>query len=143
MDDPGFAERLRACIGEEPVASFARRCGFSEGLIRSYLKEGKQPGMTNLMLIAKAAGVTMDWLATGRGDKHPRADVKVAEESSHYGDKYGRKWRQIIDLVNGIPDEGAREAFLQEVFARAQEKAEIAELYRAVRELRAAARTSD
>ena len=68
----GLQDRLRECIGEDSVSSFARRCGLPEATIRSYL-DGKKPVFDKLVKIAKAAGVSLDWLATGRGPKHPQS----------------------------------------------------------------------
>lgn len=62
------AKRIVEVIGSEPVTAFARRCGFSEGLLRKYIK-GSMPGADNAHRISAAAGVTLDWLITGRGPK--------------------------------------------------------------------------
>lgn len=136
MHDTDFPSRLRECIGEEPVAAFARRCGFSEGLLRAYLKAEKQPGMERLVRIADVAGVTLDWLATGRGPKRrTAAQVPVAPDIS--ASPYARRWEKIMALVDGIEDEAARAAALEELFARAQSAAELAELRQAVKSLTA------
>ena len=62
------------------MSSFARRCGFSEGLIRAYLKGGKRPGMEHLAKIAQAASVSMDWLATGKEMRNRCAAAPSAQE---------------------------------------------------------------
>ncbi|MBA4252200.1 MAG: hypothetical protein C0442_10835, partial [Chlorobiaceae bacterium] len=59
-----IASRLNQMIGEESVSSFSKRCGISESLIRKYLN-GSQPSAQNLVLISKATGCTIDWLAAG------------------------------------------------------------------------------
>lgn len=138
-----FPARLRECIGDEPVASFARRCGFSEGLIRSYLKDDKRPGMDKLVRMADAAGVTVDWLATGRG---PRTRAEAREAAQNQGDSasldalagpHARRWSKLIELVESAPSPEEAEAILDELFARARQQAELAELRQAVRELTA------
>jgi hypothetical protein len=43
-----------------------------------------------------------------------------------------RRWEAIVALVQGIEDEAARAAALDELYARAQTAAELAELRRAV-----------
>lgn len=65
-------DRIRSIVGDEPVAAFARRVGVGESLMRKYLA-GSSPSTENLAAIASAAGVTVDWLATGQG-------IKSAEE---------------------------------------------------------------
>ncbi|MEF8727175.1 MAG: helix-turn-helix domain-containing protein [Accumulibacter sp.] len=58
-------ERLRLLIGSEPVAAFARRCGLSESVLRTYLKDGRMPPIDKAAAIAAAAGVSLGWLAGG------------------------------------------------------------------------------
>lgn len=75
-NDQTIADRIRILIDDEFVSSFARRCGMGESLIRKYLA-GAQPNAANLVAIANAKGVTVDWLATGREPKY-RKDVVAA-----------------------------------------------------------------
>ncbi len=60
-----LADRLQMIIGSESVASFARRSGVGESLLRKYLN-GALPNSNNLVLLADAAGCYVDWLACGR-----------------------------------------------------------------------------
>jgi transcriptional regulator with XRE-family HTH domain len=60
-----FAGRLGAVLGEKSVASFARRCAVSEGLLRRYLAGHSQPGLDKLVATAAAAGVSLGWLGAG------------------------------------------------------------------------------
>lgn len=76
----GFVTRLRLLTTEySSVSEFARRCGFHESVIRSYLNDGKSPAMNRLVRIAEVCGVTIDWLATGKGIKYAR-DLREAKE---------------------------------------------------------------
>ena len=65
-------------IGSESVASFARRSGVGESLLRKYLN-GALPNSNNLVLLADAAGCYIDWLACGR-PPIMRADPAVGTE---------------------------------------------------------------
>lgn len=76
-----FACRVRDAIGDETLRSFARRCGFSDGLLGSYLRGQKRPGLDHLVAIADASGVTVDWLATGR---LPRTRREIRQETEGY-----------------------------------------------------------
>ncbi|EXI82131.1 MAG: helix-turn-helix protein [Candidatus Accumulibacter appositus] len=67
IDASALAARLKAVIGEESVSSFARRCGMAESVLRTYLRDGRMPPLDRALAIAAAAGVSVDWLATGRG----------------------------------------------------------------------------
>lgn len=60
-----LADRLQMIIGKESIASFARRSGVGESLIRKYLN-GALPNSSNLVLLADAAKCYVDWLACGR-----------------------------------------------------------------------------
>lgn len=65
VSEDTLAMRLEQIIGSESVASFARRSGVGESLLRKYLK-GAQPNAQNLVLLADAGGASVDWLAAGR-----------------------------------------------------------------------------
>jgi transcriptional regulator with XRE-family HTH domain len=63
-------DRIKEVIGDESVLSFSRRSGVSEAVIRSYIKDKRDPSLEKIKAIAAAAGVTIDWLATGRAPKY-------------------------------------------------------------------------
>lgn len=65
-----FAERLMLAFGDESPHAFAQRSGIGDSTIRRYLL-GSMPGLDNLLIIASAANVTLDWLAAGRGPMRP------------------------------------------------------------------------
>jgi len=134
VHESDFPARLKECIGDESVASFARRCGFSEGLIRAYLKAQKRPGMERIVRIAEVAGVTLDWLATGLGPRR-RADAQPRASIEDLAGQHARRWEKIITLIEGIEDESAHVAAIEELFTRAQSSAEIADLRQAVKAL--------
>ncbi len=71
MNNGNFADRLRAAIGAGSVNGFASRCPEVSGtLLRKYL-EGSEPGLSKIVAIARAAGVTVEWLATCAGPMRP------------------------------------------------------------------------
>lgn len=134
-------QRIREAIGDEPVAAFARRCGFGESLLRKYLA-GAEPSASNLAKIAQAAGVSLEWMATGRGPKYrlqapdPPVEVQMARALSALTGQRARRWERLIAIVEGIPDEDQREALLDELLARAQKDKEIIDLRLALQELK-------
>lgn len=75
----GFKERLREIIGDGTMTSFAKRCGFSDSLLGSYVRGEKLPGFENLLAIAKVGGVSLDWIATGRLPKVRSAGSAVSQ----------------------------------------------------------------
>lgn len=74
-----IAQRLRLAIGEMSVNGFANRCGVAESTLRKYLL-GSRPGSDRLRKIAAAAGVSADWLLTGKGSMHRPVSRKPKKE---------------------------------------------------------------
>ncbi len=72
------AERLRLIVDQLPVSELSRRTGLSDPTIRNYLKGVKVP-IERAAAIARAAGVRLEWLATGEGPMRP------GEGSVEYG----------------------------------------------------------
>lgn len=70
-----LAGRIAITVGGMSGLAFAKKCGFSDSLLRKYL-EGSIPGADKLVLIADAGGVSVEWLATGRGP------MRVGEEAA-------------------------------------------------------------
>lgn len=68
-----FLDRVLEVLGEESVRSFAHRAGIAPGTMHNILNGGL-PRLDNLIAIANAASVTVEWLATGRGFKHYSGD---------------------------------------------------------------------
>lgn len=65
-----FLDRLKELIATSPSdAAFARECGIPNSTLASWLR-GTAPAMKQLVLIAKAKGVSLDWLITGRGEMY-------------------------------------------------------------------------
>lgn len=77
--DSGVAWRIKTLLPDNCIASFSRKCGIPKSTVRSYLSQGKMPGLKHLVSISSACGVTVDWLATGKGIKYS-SDLKIAHE---------------------------------------------------------------
>lgn len=131
MESDTLAKRLRECIGDETVSAFARKAGLPEATIRSYL-DGKKPVYDKLIRIADAAGVSLEWLATGRGQKAR----KPAPDHDFSAVPYARRLEKIGLLLADMPEQEAA-AFLEEMFARAQDAAKRRELEQALADLKA------
>src|SRR5271168_605101 len=66
--DEEFRRRLRLIMQQfGSVADLARAVGVSDNAIYKWVSGRGQPGMMSLVNLAKAAGVSVEWLATGRG----------------------------------------------------------------------------
>lgn len=71
-----FSERLRVAIGSESTNKFALKCGISESLVRKYLA-GSIPGFDKATAMARAAGVSLEWLAGGEGESQSGEGVET------------------------------------------------------------------
>lgn len=76
-----FKDRLKEIVADRKLVWFANECGFSDSLLGAYLRGGKLPGLENLVAMASAGGVTVDWLATGRLPK-TRAELRATTQQS-------------------------------------------------------------
>ena len=69
LEDPNadqFSDRLKLAIGDESTNAFAKKCELRESTVRGYLS-GSMPSLDKAMAIARAAGVSLQWLASGEG----------------------------------------------------------------------------
>lgn len=64
-ESSALAAHLSPLIGRQSVSAFGRKCGIAESVLRSYLHDRRMPPLDKALAIARAAGVTVDWLATG------------------------------------------------------------------------------
>ncbi len=131
----GIADRIKAWRNALGLTQdeFARRAGIPKRTLVGYENSEREPGAAALAAIAKT-GCNINWLLTGEGEMLPETRVSAEENAS----QYARRWEKIIALVEGIEDEQERAAFIDELYARARQTAELAELRKAVRELSAA-----
>ena len=78
--DEEFRRRLRLIMQQfGSVADLARAVGVSDNAIYKWVSGRGQPSMMSLVNLSKAAGVSVEWLATGRGAWWP---VRVAKSIS-------------------------------------------------------------
>lgn len=78
-----FRERLKDVMGSTGGRAFARKCGLSEGAIRSYLSGDTYPTLDRLEQIAAAVGVSAVWLAFGESSQ-PQAAPQEAIDDEQY-----------------------------------------------------------
>ncbi|UHD15028.1 helix-turn-helix domain-containing protein [Thiocapsa bogorovii] len=76
-DAAGFATRLARAKGMASTNAFAQKCGISESIFRKYLAGASVPGADKLVDIARVAGVSLLWLATGQGRAEDGTDAIV------------------------------------------------------------------
>ncbi|MES9873114.1 MAG: helix-turn-helix domain-containing protein [Candidatus Sedimenticola sp. 6PFRAG7] len=80
-----FSERIKELIGDfNSAANLARACGFSEAVVRKWRDGKSEPSREKLVAIALNTGVTLEWLATGYGPKHPQESGEGRLTSAQY-----------------------------------------------------------
>lgn len=140
--DGELGQRLRAwrqALGLTQ-AQMAERLGLHIGVLKKYETGQNTPGGEALAAYART-GVNMNWLLTGEGEMFPRKapepQPETSQEQAFAGflppdHPHARRWAALIQLVEEEPDEARRDAILADLYARAQEAAELAQLRRAV-----------
>ena len=79
-DTIGFAERMfQAAQMAGNATRLAEATGISRRAIGDYLAGKAEPSRPRMVAIAKSAGVSLEWLATGDGKMHQNADVFTAQ----------------------------------------------------------------
>jgi phage repressor protein C with HTH and peptisase S24 domain len=84
--DDEFRQRLRLIMQQfGSIADLALAVGVSDNAVYKWISGRGQPSMVSLVNLAKAAGVSVEWLATGRGPvANAKADVHSASEASEF-----------------------------------------------------------
>ncbi len=126
-DSDAFAERLSQSIRSISVRSFSRKCGVSETALRAYIAGKSDPSRRALVAMARTAGVSVDWLATGNGIMHPgncKPESDVAQENQRLQEEQQGKFKKglqlVFDMSKDDPDcnpEGIWSALLIELLA--------------------------
>ncbi|STQ75502.1 LexA family transcriptional regulator [Grimontia hollisae] len=66
-----FPNRLKEIIGTDTLKEYASAVGISEGGLRKYLPPSRSlPSFDKVVRFAKYSGVSIQWLATGEGQKY-------------------------------------------------------------------------
>lgn len=120
FDYEGFGRRLAEAMFPEKPAALSARTGVPQTTISKYLKGGGvSPRLDISAQLARATGVTLEWLVWGVGDgpqgadfvKVPRYDVELAAGSGRWNE--GRQWiedvpftgdflRKVLNRTNAI-----------------------------------------
>lgn len=79
-----LAAKVGTRIGEIADArggnsALAKICDLKESTVRNWRSGVSEPDLSDALGIARAGGVTLDWLATGEGPKHPTDFVSSAD----------------------------------------------------------------
>lgn len=77
--DSSFAERIKWLIRHVGSATeIARKCGFSEGVVRSWRDGHTDPSRARCVTLARTLGISLLWLVAGEGAVAPDADEGIS-----------------------------------------------------------------
>lgn len=93
-----FGQRLKAVMGKESMASFARGCNISEATIRKYLKTNTLPGIENAVAISTYTGKSLSWLITGVEETNASATPSSLSERLT-DEEIAKWWGYIADAL--------------------------------------------
>lgn len=149
MDDP--AKNIKAWRHSLGMTQdeFAKASGIPKATLVGYEVGQRKPGYEALAAIAET-GCNISWLLTGKGEMRDAAREKplqgkelrvIAGEGrpltpDELQNSNSRRLSKIAELLDAMPEQESA-ALLDELFSRAHQAAELAELKRAVAELRA------
>lgn len=107
---PLVVERLRSLIPPRGEAAFARLAGVSQGTLRGVLQHGN-PQLETLASLAKAGGVTIEWLATGEGAMRPgEAPQALVAAPDGAADRKDNEGLPIAHMAHHVAGSGVRAA---------------------------------
>lgn len=93
MDQDSFAERVKTLIMEYGgVSTIARKCGFSEGVVRSWRDGRSDPSRGRCLSLARGLGVSLIWIVAGEG---PMRDASAETEPTHAATSQGMDSRRL------------------------------------------------
>lgn len=76
-----FSERLKSIVPAGSGRDFAKRAGIGYSTVHNYLQGVSSPTLENLVSLARAGNVSVEWLATGKEFKG--ATLTVAQEAEN------------------------------------------------------------
>lgn len=77
-----FADRIRLLIQRVGSATeIARRCGFSEGVVRSWRDGNTDPSRARCVTLARTLGISLVWLVAGEGSMLPDHDPWLGDDA--------------------------------------------------------------
>lgn len=107
-----FGERLKEAMNGMSNNAFAKKCGWSEKVIRNYLNGESFPSLDRLAVIANVSGRPIGWLASGENDANSDINTNKEVLALRATPEQHQVWKEILDRMT--PEE--RERVLDNVF---------------------------
>ena len=104
-----LADRIRELVQKEASErAFARKCGFSVQLLRKYLSGKTRPGADKCVQMAKAGGVSVDWLLGGSVNQ---SSQQLSRSHSEEMQTDGLNMGRITPQGDAVEQSGAQRAY--------------------------------
>jgi transcriptional regulator with XRE-family HTH domain len=100
-----FSDRIKLLIQRVGSATeIARKCGFSEGVVRSWRDGNTDPSRARCVTLARTLGISLLWLVAGEGaiQVDPAANTRDDQYSSELASS-PRPRHRTGQVANGLP----------------------------------------
>ncbi len=97
-----FSSRLQTLIGNRSVRAAAKAWGLPTSTINNYLHKGTEPAFKMVLAIAKAEGVSLEWLANGpnEDESKPNKDQEAQTVTSEKVDPLRYAWMMVYESLD-------------------------------------------
>lgn len=105
--DTGLVERLRICAKMAGSGdALSAKTGIPRRTLENYLSGESEPKISRVVEIADAVGLSVSWLATGKGSMHPDAEAAAleAERKDPLRDLIAAQAWMDEDVMGGLAD---------------------------------------
>ncbi len=100
--DPEFHARLARLIGDDRPFAWADKMGIPKGTFSRVWNDGGVLGSDHLKSVARATGVSIDWLLTGEGPMM-RGETRDENEIPLDGEIYMQVTEEVLTALEGRP----------------------------------------
>lgn len=93
--------RLRELKGDASITAFARKCGIKQPIVDRYFRRGYEPKLDQMIMICRAHGCSLDWLAGVSETKETSEGLPESEwrERALAAERKLEKYDGYLDLV--------------------------------------------
>jgi len=101
--DQDFPARLSSALGNRSGTWLSKQLGTSASTVNGWLRGSNEPGLTNLVSAADVLGVSVQWLATGKGSPSgaPQPIVPPDEPAPDFDQDFALIPRYEVNLSAG------------------------------------------
>lgn len=95
-----FSSRLQKLIGDRSVRAAAKDWGLPTSTINNYIHKGTEPALKMVLAIAKAEGVSLEWLASGSNEVFFDSNKAQKSSTQEIADPLRYAWMQVYESLD-------------------------------------------